>query len=40
MTLDRYRHLPPGLGDSLGDALDSAYESAGAAPENVVELRP
>ena len=39
MTLDRYGHLLPGLGDSLADALDSAYESAGAAPENVVELR-
>jgi integrase len=39
MTLDRYGHLLPGLGDSLADALDSAYESAGASPENVVELR-
>jgi integrase len=39
MTLDRYGHLLPGLGDSLADALDSAYESAGAAPDNVVELR-
>ncbi len=39
MTLDRYGHLLPGLGDSLADALDSAYESAGAAPANVVELR-
>jgi hypothetical protein len=39
MTLDRYGHLLPGLGDSLADALDSAYESAGAARENVVELR-
>ncbi len=38
MTLDRYGHLLPGLGDSLADALDSAYESAGAAPKNVVPL--
>jgi len=38
MTLDRYGHLLPGLGDSLADALDTAYESAGAAPENVVPL--
>lgn len=38
MTLDRYGHLLPGLVDSLADALDSAYESAETAPENVVEL--
>lgn len=39
MTLDRCGHLLPGLDDSLADALDFAYESAGAPPSNVTPLR-
>jgi integrase len=34
MTLDRYGHLLPGLGDALADALDTAH----AATDNVVTL--
>jgi hypothetical protein len=36
MTLDRYGHLLPGLGDALADALDTAHSAA--APDNVVAL--
>jgi hypothetical protein len=39
MTLDRYGHLLPGLGDSLADALDQAYETADSPPSNVTPLR-
>jgi hypothetical protein len=28
MTLDRYGHLLPGLGDSLAEALDTAHAEA------------
>ena len=38
VKLDRYGHLLPGLGDSLADALDQAYESAGSPPSNVAAL--
>jgi hypothetical protein len=43
MTLDRYGHLLPGLGDSLAHALDSAYESAGEprrTSSHSIPLRP
>lgn len=40
MTLDRYGHLLPGLGDSLADALDQAYKAADSPPSNVVSLPP
>lgn len=39
MTLDRYGHLLPGLGDALADALDATHAAIGAAPDNVRELR-
>ena len=37
MTLDRYGHLLPGLGDALADALDAAHSEQ--APDNVMTLR-
>lgn len=40
MTLDRYGHLLPGLGDVLADALDAAHTAAQTPPSNVHELRP
>lgn len=40
MTLDRYGHLLPGLGDALAVALDAAHTAAQAPPDNVRELRP
>ena len=40
MTLDRYGHLLPGLGDALADALDAAHTAAQTPPSNVRELHP
>ncbi len=40
MTLGRYGHLLPGLGDTLADALDAAHTAAQAPARNVVPLRP
>jgi integrase len=40
MTLDRYGHLLPGLGDALAAALDAAHTAAQTPPDNVRELRP
>ena len=39
MTLDRYGHLLPGLGDALADALDAAHTAAQTPATNVVPLR-
>jgi integrase len=39
MTLDRYGHLLPGLGDTLADALDAAHTAAQAPAPTVVPLR-
>jgi len=39
MTLDRYGHLFPQLGDDAADALDAAYAAASARAE-VVALPP
>lgn len=39
MTLDRYGHLLPGLGDALADALDLVHTAAQLPPANVRELR-
>ncbi len=39
MTLDRYGHLLPGLGDALADALDATHTAAQTPAQNVVPLR-
>ncbi len=39
MTLDRYGHLLPGLGDALADALDATHTATQAPPSNLRELR-
>jgi hypothetical protein len=36
MTLDRYGHLLPGLGDALVDALEAAHTAAQTPLPNVV----